>query len=114
MSKSSGFGQEGEIALLLVLVIWFDSDEYLVPLVVFAGGRGPATWKSPVEELNIGDQIHLHPAPVGQLVIAGASHLISKELNSAVVDPVVVRFNDTEPVFVAQPNQTCFLNGLPQ
>ena len=95
-------------------VSWFDSDEHLVPLVMLTGGRGPATWKGSVEELNVRDQIRLHPAPVGQLVTAGASHLIGKELDSAIMDPVVVRFNDAELIFVAQPNQTCFLNSLPQ
>jgi hypothetical protein len=105
-----GFGiiaGEG-VALVLVFVNCFDPDEQLVPLVVFAGGRGLATWKSPVQELNIGDQVRLHPAPVGQLVAAGASHLTGKELNSAVVDPVVVRSNDAVLAFVAQANQTCF------
>ena len=40
------------------------ADEELVPLVVFAGWCGAPTGEGLVEQLDIGDQVQFHPAPV--------------------------------------------------
>ena len=100
--------------LFFALVSWFDSDEELVPFVMFAGGRGTAAGKGSVQDLDVGDQVLFHPSPVGELVTAGTSDLICEELDYAVVDPVVVRFDNALPILIDQPDETCFVDGLPE
>ena len=106
----------GEAAgLFLVLVSRFDSDEELVPFVMFARFCGTPAGKSPVQHVDIRDQVLLGPPPVGQFLAAGAAHLVSKEFDYAVVivNPVVVWFHDALAVFVPEPKQTFLLDGRP-
>src|SRR5260370_33418214 len=90
-----------------------DSDEQLVPFVVFARFCGTPTGKRPVQQLDIRDQVLLRPAPVGQFLATGSPHLVAKELDDAVVNPVVVWFNDALAVFVAESKQALFLDRRP-
>jgi len=45
---------------------------------------------------------------------AGAAHLICEKLDYAVVNPVVVWFDNALPAFIEQPDETCFIDGLPE
>ena len=66
-----------------MFVSWSDSDEQLVPFVMLTGRRGTATRKGLIEQLNIRDQMFLHPSPGRKCVAAGAADLIGKELDGA-------------------------------
>src|SRR5260370_36619858 len=90
-----------------------DSDEQLVPFVVFARFCGTPTGKRPVQQLDIRDQVLLRPAPVGQFLATGSPHLVAKELDDAFVNPAVVRLTDALSGFVAEPTQSLFLDPRP-
>jgi hypothetical protein len=92
---------------------WFDSNKQLVPFVMFARlGRAP-TGKNPVQQLDIRDWVLLRPPPVGEVLATGAAHLVSKELDYAVVNSIVVWFNDALAVFVTEPKQAFWLGCRP-
>jgi len=93
---------------------WFDSNEQLVPLVVLARGGRPPAWKSLIQQLDVGDQVLLHPSPVWQSLATGAADLVGKKLDGTVVDPVIMWFNNALAVFVAKPNQTFLLDCSPK
>ena len=54
----------------LLFVSRFDSEEQLVPFVMFARGGRATTGKGLVEQPCIGDMVGLHPAPVGERTAA--------------------------------------------
>jgi hypothetical protein len=64
--------------------------------------------------VDIGDQIRLHPSPVGKLVAAGTANLISKKLDRTVVNPVIVWFENAFLVPVYEPNQASVLDRRPE
>ena len=68
------------------------------------------TGEGAVQQLEIGDESRLHPAPVGKLAAAGPTDLITQKFDDAVVNPIIMRFDD--PIFVAveQPNQAPVLD----
>lgn len=98
---------------ICVLIGRFDSDEQLVPFLVFARCGGTASRKGPVQQLEIRDQALLCPAPVGQLLAARSGHLVPKELDQAFMNSIVVRFDDTLAVFLSKPEQAFLLDGGP-
>ena len=93
----------GRKGLFLIFIRRFDSDEQLVPFLVFARFGGTASRKGPVQQLEIRDQILLCPSPVRQFPAARSGHLVPKELDQTFVNPV----------FVAEPEQAFLLNGRP-
>jgi hypothetical protein len=103
----------GRRCLFLIFIRRFDSDEELVPFLVFARFGGPASRKGPAQQLEIRDEILLCPSPVRQFLAARSSHLVRKELDQTFVNPVIVRFHDTLAVFVVKPEQAFLLNSGP-
>src|SRR5258708_3070628 len=90
-----------------------DSEEQLVPLVVLSRFCRTSTGKGLIEQFDILDQVLLRPPPVGQFLAAGAAHLVSEELNYALVNPVVVWFDDALAVLVAESKQAFLLDCRP-
>ena len=56
--------------------------------------------------MKVGDRVLLCPPPVRESLAAGATNLISKEFVDAFVDSVIVRFDNTLAVFVAESKQS--------
>ena len=77
---------------------------------MFARFGRASTGKSPAEQLDFRDEILLRPAPVGQWFAAGAAYLVSKKLDSPVVNTVVVWFDDALVVLVVEPEQALLLD----
>ena len=103
----------GRKALLLIFVRRSDSDEQLVPFLVFARFGGTASRKRPVQQLEIRDQILLCPSPIRQFLTARSGHLVPKELDYAFVNPIIVRLHNTLAVLVVEPEQAFLFNGRP-
>jgi hypothetical protein len=89
------------------------SDEQLVPGMMLTRRSRASAGKGPIQQLDIGDLIRLHPSPIGKFLAARAANLIPKELNNTVMNPVIVRFHDTLPVFVMKFEQLSMLNCRP-
>src|SRR5215470_561778 len=68
----------------------FDSNEELVPCMVFARRSGAAAWKGFAEHLGVGDLVDFHPAPAGQRATAGTADLACEQLDDTFVDAVVM------------------------
>jgi hypothetical protein len=97
-----------------VLVSRFHSDEQFVPFVMFPRfGRATAR-KSLVERFYVRGLVGHNPLPVGKLFTAGAADLIREELDDAVVNPVVVRFDDPFLVSIAKPKHASLIDHVPE
>src|SRR5689334_20904703 len=70
------------------------SHEELVPLVMFSRRSMPPAGEGFAQEVDIGNQVCLHPAPIGKLMAARSADLICEELHGTVLNPVVVRLDD--------------------
>jgi hypothetical protein len=51
---------------------------------------------------------------MGKPFAAGAAHLIREELDDAVVNPVIMRFDDPLLVSIAKPKQISLIDRLPE
>ena len=67
-------------ACLRVIGGWFHSDEQYLPFQMFAGGGGPPSRKSLIQQLEVNDLIRLHQDPVGQAATTGAAYLVRQQL----------------------------------
>jgi transposase IS66 family protein/transposase IS66-like protein len=85
--------------LFFLLVGRLDSQEQLIPLMMFTRGTASSAAKSSSQQTDVRNQIDLHPAPIRKWAAAEASDLISKEF-----DPVVVRLDDSRFFLVNQLN----------
>jgi hypothetical protein len=81
------------------------SDEDLVPSVVIAGWGRTIAWKGLRQAFGTGDSAYLKPAPARQFSAAVATYLISQQLDKAIVDTVVVRFDNAFLVLVSEAYQ---------
>jgi len=60
--------------------------------------------------MDVRDQIHFHPPPVGKPPTTGPAHLKGKKLDGAIVNPIIVRFDDTRLILINKSNQTFLLD----
>jgi hypothetical protein len=97
-----------------VLVSRFHSDKQFVPFVMFPRFGRAASGKSLVEWFYFRGLVGHDPLPVWKLFAAGAAHLIREELDDAVVNPVVVRFDDPFLVSIAKPKQASLIDRFPE
>jgi hypothetical protein len=97
-----------------VLVSRFHSDEQFVPFVMFPRFGRTTSGKSLVELFCFKSLIGYDPLPVGKLFTAGAADLIREELDDAVVNPVVVRFDDPFLVSIAKPKHASLIDHVPE
>jgi hypothetical protein len=77
---------------------------------MLAGRRWAATRKGPVQQLDISYGIHFDPSPVGKRAAAGASYLIPKKLDSALVNPIIVRLDNPRLTSINEPNKALLLD----
>lgn len=105
--------QAGQI-LFLALISRFNPDKQLIPFVVFACGSAAPTRERLIQQMDVGDQIRLHPSPVGKPSTAGAADLISQELDGTITNPIIVWFDN--PVFapVKEADQASVLDSHSQ
>jgi hypothetical protein len=76
----------------------------LIPLMMLAGGAWPSTSKGLIQQMQLRNQIHFHPAPVGKSSTTGPAHLIAEKLYRTVMNPIVVRLEDSRLVAVDKTN----------
>ena len=69
-----------------------------------------ASRKGLVQDLDVRNQIHLEPSPVGKLPAAHAANLIDQEFDSAFVSAIVMRFDDPRFAQVVQLDQAPLLD----
>jgi hypothetical protein len=82
----------------------FDSQEQLIPLMMFSRRAGPPAWEAPIQQTDVRDQIHLHPSPVRKWAAADTADLIPKKLNRTIVNPIIVGFDDSRLLLINQLN----------
>jgi hypothetical protein len=70
-----------------------------------------ATLKPSIEQIEIGNSIHIHPSPIRKLSTARAPDLVTKEPHAAFLNSIVVRFDNPLPVVITKPNHALVLNG---
>jgi hypothetical protein len=61
--------------------------------------------------VSVGDDICLHPSPVGKRAAAGTGDLPGQQLDDAVVLSVVARVHDSVSVPITEPKQSGLLDG---
>src|SRR5580658_5184471 len=88
----------------------FDSQEQLIPLMMFARGAGPPTWEGPIQQNHVRDQVHLHPSPVRKWAAADTTDLIPEKLNRTVVNTIIVRFDDSLLLLINKLDQAPLLD----
>jgi hypothetical protein len=89
------------------------SDEELVPFDVIAGRGGTTSRKRLILEFEVDDLVGLHENPVGKTPAAGATGLISQQLNGALEDSVIVWFENALFTVVDQPNHARLFDRRP-
>jgi hypothetical protein len=97
-----------------VLVSRFHSDEQFVPFVMFPRFGLATSGKSLVERFYFRGLVGHDPLPVGKLFAAGPADLIREELDDAVVNSVIVRFDDPFLVSIAKPKQASLIDRVPE
>ena len=75
---------------------WFDPDEERVPLY------------------EVDHFIDLRQQSVGKRTIAGAGNLPAQQLDRAIQDPMVVRFDKAILAMIGKPNHARIFDGLPE
>src|ERR1700761_5030423 len=100
--------------LLLILFCRLDADEYFVPPMMLARPGETATAEGSMQQFDVRDLILFHPSPVRKFLAAGAADLISKKLHHAVMNSVIVRFDDALLVFVDQADQALLVDCGPE
>jgi hypothetical protein len=63
-----------------------------------------SAWKAAVQQMDLRNQIHFHPSPVRKLSTTGPAHLKGQKLDGAVVNPIIVRLDDTWFVLINKSN----------
>ena len=99
---------------LLRACLRLHSDEQLVPFPMFAGSGGPISRKVLIEQLDVSNLVRLQQDPVGKRATTGAANLIRQELDRAVEDSVIVRFQNAMLAMIEQLNHAPMLNGGPE
>jgi len=66
---------------------------------VSRAARAPAP-EGPVQQMEVRNRVHFHPSPVGKPSTTGTAHLIAEKLDRAVVNPVIVRLEDSRLLLV--------------
>jgi hypothetical protein len=61
-------------------------------------------WKGAVQQVDTRNRVHFHPSPVGKPSTRGPAHLKGKKLDGAVVNPIIVRLDDTRLVLINKSN----------
>ena len=93
---------------------WFDPDEEHIPLDMFARGGGASARKGLIQQHEVGHLIDLREKPVGKMTTAGAGNLIAQQLDRAIQDPMVVRFDKAILAMIGKPNHARIFDGLPE
>jgi hypothetical protein len=78
---------------------------------MFARGSRAASGKGSIQQTDVRNQVRLHPSPIGKLPTAGSANLIAQEFDDAVVNPIIVRFDNPVLVSVEQSNQASLLDS---
>jgi hypothetical protein len=73
--------------------------------MVFPGWDGPSTFKSPIEQLKLGNEIHIQPSPVRQLSITRAADLVGEESCTPILHAVIMRLNNAILVSIPKPDE---------
>jgi hypothetical protein len=82
--------------------------------VVFSRGGGPSTRKRSIQQLEVGNAIHVYPSPIREPPTTGPADLISKEPRTAFLNSVIMGFENPLPVAVTKPYYAPVLNGCPE
>lgn len=89
-----------------------DSGKQNVPFLMFLRRNSAAAGKGLVEQFNFGHALHGELAPVRQCAAAAlARELIGEEVNSALLNAVILRLNDANLVVIEKPQQSLLMNG---
>jgi hypothetical protein len=62
---------------------------------MFAGRTRTPARKGLVQQMDVRNEVHLHPSPVRKRASAGATHLIPEKLDRTLVNPIIVRFDNS-------------------
>jgi hypothetical protein len=72
---------------------------------------GSPALKFSIEQIEIGNSIYLYPSPIRKPSTTRAADLITKKSHTALLNSIVVRFENPFPVLIAKPNHAFLLNG---
>src|SRR5277367_1453539 len=61
--------------------------------------------------MDVGDRVHPHPSPVRQPATTETAHLVSQEFDRALVNSVIVRFQDSELASVDELHEALLLDS---
>jgi hypothetical protein len=81
-----------------------DSQEQLIPIMMLARGTGAPARKGPIQQTDIRYRVHLHPSPVRKRATAEAADLIPQELDRTIVNPIIVRLDDSRLLLINKLN----------
>src|SRR4051794_11787641 len=84
--------------LLRAFIRRFNSDKEPVPFVMFTGRGGSPALERSIEQIEIGNPIHVYPTPIRKSSTTGAADLVTKEPHTAFLNSVVVGFENPIPV----------------
>ena len=83
-----------------------------VPFLMSLRRDSAAAGESLVEQFNFGHALHGELAPVRQCAAAAlARELIGEEVNSVLLNAVILRLNDANLVVIEKPQQSLLMNG---
>jgi hypothetical protein len=71
---------------------------------MLAGRDRPTTFKLPLQQFQIGDQIYVHPSPIRKPSAARAANLICEKSRNPLLDSIIMRFDNPFPIAVAKSN----------
>lgn len=96
---------------LRVLLWRLYSHKEPVPFVMFSRRGRPPAFKRSAQHLEIGNSIHVYPAPIRKLSTTGAADLVAEEPHTAFLYFIVMRFENPILVTITKPNHAPVLNG---
>jgi predicted transcriptional regulator len=68
-----------------------------------SGWRGTSAGEAPIQHLEFRDKVLIGPTPVRKFLAAGATNLEAEELDHAIMNAVIVRFENPLAILVAEP-----------
>jgi hypothetical protein len=77
---------------------------------MFSRWGGPPALKGSIQQLEVGNPIHIDPTPIGKASTAESANLVCEEFQTAFLDSIVVGFENAILVTVAKPNHASVLN----
>ena len=90
--------------MLFRVLRWLNSQEQLIPLMMFARGTGTPARKLPTQQMSARDRWHIEPSPVRKTSATGTADLIPKQLDGTMEDSIIVWLDDSRLPFITELN----------